>query len=126
VADGVYTTEQAMRGRDQYKRRCVLCHLGNGEGHAAVPAIAGESLENEGDAQAPAIAGEAFQKKWAGRTAWELFGMVSATMPPGGVRTMTPQNYADLVAFIFELNKFPAGATELTPARADLEGIALK
>jgi cytochrome c len=124
VSDGVYTTAQAMRGRDQYRKRCVLCHLDNGQGHAAMPVIPGESLEREGDAEAPAVAGDAFQKKWSGRTAWALFDTMSSTMPVGGARTLSPQEYADLLAYLLELNKFPAGARELTPARDDLERIA--
>ena len=125
VSEGVYTTAQAMRGREQYRKRCVLCHLDAGQGHAAMPVIPGESLEREGDAEAPAIAGEAFQKKWNGHTAWELFGRLSATMPPGGVGTLSRQEYADMLAFIFELNKFPAGSRELTPNRDDLEPIVI-
>jgi cytochrome c len=125
VMDGVYTTEQARRGRDHYRKRCVLCHLDNGQGHAAVPVIPGESLEREGDAEAPAVAGEPFQKKWNGRTAWELFGTMASTMPVGAPRSLAPQEYADLLAFLFELNKFPAGQRELTPAREQLEAITI-
>jgi len=125
VMDGVYTAEQAKRGRDHYRKRCVLCHLDNGQGHAAVPVIPGESLEREGDAEAPAVAGEPFQKKWNGRTAWELFGTMASTMPVGGPRSLAPQEYADLLAFLFELNKYPAGQRELTPAREQLEAITI-
>ena len=125
VMDGVYTTDQAARGRAQYKKRCVLCHLDNGQGHAAVPVIPGESLEREGDAEAPAVAGEPFQKKWNGRTAWELYGTMASTMPVGSPKTLSPQEYADLLAFLFELNKFPAGQSELTPAREQLESITI-
>jgi cytochrome c len=125
VMDGVYTTDQAARGRAQYKKRCVLCHLDNGQGHAAVPDIPGESLEREGDAEAPAVAGEPFQKKWNGRTAWELYGTMASTMPVGSPKTLSPQEYADLLAFLFELNKFPAGQSELTPAREQLESITI-
>jgi cytochrome c len=125
VMDGVYTTDQAARGRAQYKKRCVLCHLDNGQGHAAVPVIPGESLEREGDAEAPAIAGEPFQKKWNGRTVWELYGTMASTMPVGSPKTLSPQEYADLLAFLFELNKFPAGQSELTPAREQLESITI-
>src|SRR5688500_253373 len=49
VLDGVYTTEQAKRGRVQYEKRCVLCHLDRGQGHEAMPEIVGQSLEREGD-----------------------------------------------------------------------------
>ena len=125
VMDGVYTAEQAKRGRDHYRKRCVLCHLDNGQGHAAVPVIPGESLEREGDAEAPAVAGEPFQKKWNGRTAWELFGAMASTMPVGAPRSLAPQEYADLLAFLFELNKYPAGQRELTPAREQLEAITI-
>ena len=125
VTDRVYTTEQARRGRDHYRKRCVLCHLDNGQGHAAVPVIPGESLEREGDAEAPAVAGEPFQKKWNGRTAWELFGTMASTMPVGSPRSLSPQEYADVLAYLFELNKYPAGQHELTPAREQLEAITI-
>lgn len=125
VTGGVYTTEQARRGRDHYRKRCVLCHLDNGQGHAAMPVIPGESLEREGDAEAPAVAGEPFQKKWNGRTAWELFGTMASTMPVGSPRSLSPQEYADVLAYLFELNKYPAGQQELTPAREQLEAITI-
>jgi cytochrome c len=125
VTDGVYTAEQAQRGRDQYRKRCVLCHLGNGQGHRATPAIPGESLEREGDREAPPIAGDAFLAKWQGQTAGALFDTLTATMPPGGAGTLKPQEYADLLAYLLEMNKLPAGTRELTPARDDLTGITL-
>ena len=124
VIDGVYTVEQAKRGRDSYRKRCVLCHLDNGQGQAAVPEIPGQSLEREGDAEAPPIAGEEFLKKWSGHTVRELFEKTS-TMPVGSPGALKPQEYADLVALIFELNKFPAGTQELPVAREQLEQITI-
>jgi len=125
VMDRVYTTEQAKRGRGLYEKRCVLCHLDRGQGHEAMPEIVGQSLEREGDAEAPPVAGEAFRKKWGGRNAWELFSTMANTMPVGGPRSLAPQEYADVLAFIFELNTFPAGQQELTAARDGLEPIAI-
>ncbi len=124
VIDGVYTTEQAKRGREQYRKRCVLCHLDNGEGQQAVPEIPGQSLEREGDAEAPPIAGEAFLAKWNGHSVRELFERTS-TMPVGSPGSLTPQQYADLVALIFEMNKFPVGQQELPPDRDALDGITI-
>ena len=124
VIDGVYTVDQAKRGRDQYRKRCVLCHLDNGQGQQAVPEIAGQSLEREGDAEAPPIAGEEFLKKWNGHTARELFEKTS-TMPVGSPGALSPQEYADLVALIFEFNKFPAGSQELSASRDQLELITI-
>lgn len=125
VTDGVYTVEQARRGREHYRKRCVLCHLDNGQGHRAVPVIPGESLEREGDAEAPPIVGEAFFKQWNGRTVRELFEKLASTMPVGSAGTLKPQEYADVLAYILEMNKFPAGKQELTPAREELERIAI-
>ena len=124
VIDGVYTVEQAKRGRDSYRKRCVLCHLDNGQGQQAVPEIPGQSLEREGDPEAPPIAGEEFLKKWNGHTVRELFEKTS-TMPVGSPGALRPQEYADLVALILELNKFPAGQQELPAARDQLEQITI-
>jgi cytochrome c len=125
VVDGVYTVEQAKRGRDQYRKRCVLCHLDQGQGQQGMPEIAGQSLEREGDAEAPPIAGETFLARWTGHTVRELFEKTSSTMPVGGAGSLTPQQYADLVALIFEMNRFPAGQQELAPAVDQLERITI-
>jgi S-disulfanyl-L-cysteine oxidoreductase SoxD len=124
VVDGVYTTEQAKRGREQYRKRCVLCHLDNGQGQQAVPEIAGQSLEREGDAEAPPIAGDEFLAKWNGHSVRELFERTS-TMPVGSPGSLTPQQYADLVALILEMNKVPAGTQELPADRDALERITI-
>jgi S-disulfanyl-L-cysteine oxidoreductase SoxD len=124
VIDGVYTVEQAKRGREQYRKRCVLCHLDNGQGQQAVPEIAGQSLEREGDAEAPPIAGDEFLEKWNGHTVKELFEKTS-TMPVGSPGALKPQEYADLVALILEFNKFPAGAQELPSAPDQLGQITI-
>jgi cytochrome c len=124
VIDGVYTVEQAKRGRDSYRKRCVLCHLDNGQGQQAVPEIPGQSLEREGDAEAPPIAGDEFLKKWNGHTVRELFDKTS-TMPVGSAGSLKPQEYADLTALILELNKFPAGSQELPTAPEQLGQITI-
>jgi cytochrome c len=125
VADGVYTTEQAARGRAQYRKRCVLCHRADGQGQRARPVIPGESLEREGDAEAPSIAGEAFLARWNGRTVKELFDTLAATMPPGSAGSLKPQEHADLLAYVFEMNKLPAGAADLPVVPDELARITI-
>ena len=125
TADGVYTVDQARRGRDHYRKRCVLCHLDMGQGREAEPFIAGQSLEREGDAEAPPVAGEAFLKKWNGHTARELYEKMASTMPVGGAGTLSPQEYVDVLAYLFELSKLPAGQQELPAPRDQLEGITI-
>ena len=125
VMDGVYTTAQAARGRGHYETQCILCHLERGQGQQAEAEIIGQSLEREGDSEAPELAGAAFLKKWTGRTVQELFEITATTMPVGGGGTLSPQEYADLLAYLFELNMFPAGTQELPPAGDQLTEIAI-
>jgi len=98
VWDGVYTNEQAKRGRTTYAETCLKCH--------------GENLG--GGEAGPALAGDEFRGKWNGRTAGDLFGLVRKTMPsddPGG---LSNREYSDLVAYIFSVNEFPVGQNELS------------
>jgi cytochrome c len=125
VMDGVYTTAQAERGRGQYETQCILCHLDRGVGQQAETEIVGESLEREGDAAAPPLAGAVFREKWTDRTVQELFEITATTMPPGGEGTLSSQQVADLLAYLFELNLFPAGSQELPPAGDQLTQIAI-
>ena len=50
---------------------------------------------------------------------------MASTMPVGSPRSLSPQEYADVLAYLFELNKYPAGQQELTPAREQLEAITI-
>jgi S-disulfanyl-L-cysteine oxidoreductase SoxD len=98
VLDGVYTEEQAKRGQARY-RRCILCHL--------------DELQGDPAKQAAPIAGEAFLEKWIGHTVKELLEKTSATMPQDSPGSMSPQEYADVLSYMFQVNKFPAGKEEL-------------
>ena len=125
VMDGVYTTAQAARGRAQYETQCILCHLERGQGRQAATEIIGQSLEREGDAEALELAGAAFREKWTGRTAQELFEITATTMPVAGEGTLSPQEVADLLAYLFELNMFPTGTQELPPTADQLTKITI-
>jgi quinoprotein glucose dehydrogenase len=122
VKNGVYTADQARRGRDQYRTRCILCHLDNGQGRGAEPEIVGQSLEREGDAEAPPVAGDPLLTKWSGKPLRSLYDAMSRTMPVGSAGSLSPQEYADVLAYLLELSKLPAGQQELTaaPDRLDL------
>lgn len=122
ITSGVYTVDQARRGREQYRKRCVLCHLDNGQGRGDEPEIVGQSLEREGDAEAPAVAGEPFLTKWNGKTAGALYDVMRKTMPVGAAGTLSAQDYADVLAYLLELSKLPAGQQDL-PAAPDQLGL---
>jgi len=126
VKSGVYTVDQARRGRDHYRKRCILCHLDNGQGRGAEPEIVGQSLEREGDAEAPAVAGEPLLTKWNGKTAGALFDVMRTTMPVGSAGSLSAQDYADVFAYLLELSRLPAGAQDLPAGRDQLDLITIE
>ena len=108
VWDGVYTDAQAKRGEEASKTMCVTCHGDE---------LAGSDL-------APALQGSDFNGVWSGRTAGELYEKINTTMPADRVGSLKPPQSADLVAYIFKLNAFPAGSAELAsemPALAQIK-----
>ena len=108
VKDGVYTDTQAARGKAIFDMRCALCH--------------GERLEG---AAGPPLAGDEFLAPRDGQPVSDVFDKINATMPADAPATLEPQQVADLVAFILQANKFPAGRTELAPAATPLKQIAI-
>ena len=97
VWDGVYTEEQAKRGETIYGKECAACH--------GAMLTGGES--------APPLTGGAFMANWNGLTAGDLFDRIRKTMPQTSPGRLTRQQNADILAFMFSINKFPAGKTEL-------------
>lgn len=91
VLRGVFTEEQAAKGDTEHQTNCTTCH----------------GTEK--------YTGEAFTKAWVGRTAFDLFDQLKATMPDDNPGSLSVQQYVDIIAYIFKSNGFPAG-TEVLPA----------
>ncbi len=108
VDDGVYTAAQAERGQVLYDDQCAVCH---GPIRAFVPEMA-------------ALLGDhTFRAKWQGRSLAELFELIRETMPQDAPGSLSPQQSADIVAYILSGNRKPAGGTPLTNDAAQLDGI---
>ena len=103
VWDGVYTEEQAKRGSELYFERCVHCHG---------PTLGGID-------SAAALTGSTFFGNWNGVTLDQMLDRVRSTMPVDKPASLSRQQTADLLAFVFSANKFPAGKTEL-PRQAEM------
>ena len=84
-----YTPEQAARGEKVYRARCTRCHAPT------------------------AYTGEEFTRVWETRTAFELFDLLSTTMPDDEPGDLKPEEYVDVVAYIFKLNGLPPGKQPL-------------
>ena len=99
VWDGVYTADQAARGKVVYDSHCSSCHL----------ADLGGSLE------ARPLAGDRFMEDWREDTLHSLFTRIRTLMPFDDPATLGDDAYLDSVAYILQFNGFPAGTRELIP-----------
>src|SRR6188508_3691396 len=110
VWDGVFTAEQAERGAAAFKTSCSECH--------------GNDLA--GDGFAPALTGSDFMGNWNELSVGDLYERIRISMPPSGPSAVTPAQKADIVAHILNVNKFPAGTTELEPKTEVLKAIKIE
>ena len=97
TASGVYTDEQATRGRDTYQMQCKSCHT---------PA---------------SHTGATFATWWDRKPLSELFEFVTTRMPKNEPGSLQPDEYADVIAYLLKLNEMPSGS-EALPA----DSVALK
>jgi mono/diheme cytochrome c family protein len=111
VWDAAFSAAQAERGKATYLAECSGCHL--------------ETLLGDGGAS-PALIGKDFVEAWDKKSVRDLFARIRNTMPatnPGG---LTDQAYADLAAYLLQMNKFPEGTTELPPDAEALKAILIQ
>ena len=99
VWDGVYSEEQATRGKDEYEYNCGNCHIHD---------LSGDSIKD-----VPALAGPDFMAKWSGKSLKELLDYIATNMPQDSRGTLGGKTYADITAYVLKVNTFPAGAEAL-------------
>jgi hypothetical protein len=56
-----------------------------------------------------------FRATWAGRPLSELFAQIKEKMPKNDPASLTPGEYAQVLAYLLKINGVPAGETELVP-----------
>jgi mono/diheme cytochrome c family protein len=109
LRDGVFTAAQSNRGKAQYETHCAACH--------------GAALE--GSDTAPELSGSVFLGNWGGLSAAELFTRIRTTMPANEPGSLGDAAVADVMAYLFTVNKFPAGGTELPRDAQALQQIGI-
>ena len=102
VWDGVYTAEQAERGEAVYKSHCLSCH----------------QADFSGTEEASPLAGDAFMEAWREDTVGNLYTRTRNLMPFDEPASLGDDAYLDSVAYLLQVNGFPAGSRELTAAGA--------
>jgi mono/diheme cytochrome c family protein len=99
---GVYTDEQASRGKDVYAGSCRSCHT---------PA---------------SHTGATFNKWWRGKQLSDLFLFVSTRMPKNDPGSLAPDDVADVMAYLLKMNAMPVGKEELPPDADSLKKIRIE
>ena len=107
----LYAAAQAERGQAAYRQSCQDCH--------------GSSLDN-GEFGGPPLKGGYFRTRWGQGNVAALYGYVSLAMPPDRPGQLTPQTYADLVAFLLSNNGYPPGDKELPADPTAQQNMSLK
>ena len=96
-----YTEPQARRGQRAFRQVCSDCHYTS------------------------EFKGPVFTDVWARRTARDLYRELRRTMPDDNPGGLPRQTYVDVMAYILELNGYPAGSDELPPDDEVLDSFRL-
>jgi mono/diheme cytochrome c family protein len=88
---GVYTDEQANRGKQVYAGSCRSCHSPTSH------------------------TGQVFQDWWQNKRLSELYNFIANQMPKNDPGTLAPEDVADVVAYLLKMNEMPTGRSELYP-----------
>jgi mono/diheme cytochrome c family protein len=115
VWEGAYTAAQSERGEAAYAAHCGGCH----------------QADLGGKGEVPALKGEGFMERWHDYAVKPLLNLIKTEMPPlrfrtPGTKPLSDETYVDIIAYIFKVNGFPAGGTELTISNLDQVQILLK
>lgn len=89
VWDSVYSDGQAERGEAAFRRVCTACHT------------------------ATQFTGPGFLAAWRGAAVYQLFDLIRTTMPDNLPGSLAAETYADIVAYLLKLNRYPSGQKEL-------------
>lgn len=109
IWSGVFSEIQARRGERVASVSCSGCH--------------GPDLE--GGDSGPKLVGPTFLTSWREKTVGDLFAFVKTEMPADAPDSLSPQGTANVIAYILELNKSPAGTQVLPVTREELNRIKI-
>lgn len=89
TADGVYSAEQAVKGKDLYGQACESCH------------------------QPAKFSGAEFARAFGGKPLSEIDGAM-AEMPMDNPGSLSRDDVAALIAYFLSMNEYPAGTAPLS------------
>jgi S-disulfanyl-L-cysteine oxidoreductase SoxD len=96
---GVFTEEQAGKGKDVFLGHCQSCHT-NAD-----------------------LTSADFKADWVGKVLSEFFTFLKETMPESEPGALSNEQYAAVTAYVLQLNGLPVGATPLATTADSLASI---
>jgi hypothetical protein len=90
--DGVYSADQATKGRTSFDDKCATCHDGN---------------------MGPELMGSAFMKQWEGKPLRSLYTRIAETMPADNPGSLPENETLEIMAYLLQANEMPAGEKPL-------------
>lgn len=106
---GAYTDSQAEAGAALYAGRCAMCHGKMLEGTFETPGLQGRFIAN-----------------WSKMPLSDLYDYLGRAMPQFAPGSLTPDENAQLVAFLLKSNALPAGPAPLPASSAALQRVLLE
>ncbi|HET9220461.1 MAG TPA: c-type cytochrome [Terriglobia bacterium] len=105
---GIFSNEQAERGKADFAQSCTRCH--------------GQDLAG---LTAPSLNGNRFITAWENENLYKLFVKIRDTMPPNFGTILTDEAKLDVLTFLLRTNGYPAGTQELKVDAETLENIQI-
>ena len=105
-----FTAAQVAAGKTAYNSNCAVCH--------------GSTMTN-GTFGTP-LAGQYFQTTWTGKSLRAFYDRAHKTMPPAAPGSLPKDSYANIVAYILDLNGFKSGDTPLAAGGEGLDKMTIK
>jgi mono/diheme cytochrome c family protein len=102
TSSGVYSADQATRGRDVYAMQCKSCHT---------PA---------------SHTGAIFAAWWDRKPLSELYQFIVTRMPKNEPGSLQPDEYVDVMAYLLKLNELPSGNEPLPADSLAMKGIRIE
>lgn len=97
---GVYTREQASRGKEVYANLCKSCHNPS--------------------------TGDTFAKRWAGKTLFDMFTFIYENMPDNNPRSVDEASNADIIGYLLQSTGMPVGTHDVPAAPDSLKAIHIE
>jgi quinoprotein glucose dehydrogenase len=110
IWSGIYTTDQAARGKQRFETSCIRCH----------------NIALLGSDRGPALKGNTFWGKWENDNLGNLYVKIRDTMPQdGGAAVVSDEAKVDILAYLLQVSGATTGREELKLDTSALEGIKI-